>query len=76
MTAIPEGIMQAAYDAADEAELSCGTSGGCIRPDCNGFLCRNAIDAAIEGHRRSPLAESWKRIEERQRAIRSQKDDG
>lgn len=40
--------LDAAYDAASEAELMCGSDGACSRDECNGFVCRNAIDAAIK----------------------------
>lgn len=45
-----------AYDAADDAELSCGTRGGCLRDDCNGFLCFQRADSRHIDH--SPFVTS------------------
>lgn len=42
MTEIPGGI----YEIANAADLVC-QKGHCQRGDCNGFLCREAIDAVF-----------------------------
>lgn len=42
MTEIPDGI----YEIANAADLVC-QKGHCQRGDCNGFLCREAIDAVF-----------------------------
>jgi hypothetical protein len=71
-----------AYDAASEAELMCGSDGACSRDDCNGFVCRNAIDAAIKAALRrdsiargpgivSPLDEATAEVERLQSVIDS-----
>jgi hypothetical protein len=44
MTLPPEGISQSAWDEATKADAKCARE-GCKRPECNGFLCRDAVEA-------------------------------